>query len=35
MHLRTDEDTDDGLLSFYHAGIYHAYFPQLNIMYRF
>lgn len=35
MHLRTDEDTSDILLSFYHAGIYHAYFPQLNIMYRF
>ena len=35
MHLRTDEDTDDVLLSFYHAGIYPAYFPQLNIMYRF
>jgi hypothetical protein len=35
IHLRTDEETGAVLLAFYRAGIYNAYYPQLNIMYRF
>ena len=35
IHLRTAEETGAVLLAFYRAGIYNAYFPQLNLMYRF
>lgn len=35
IHLRTSEETGDVLLTFYRAGVYNAYFPQLNMMYRF
>jgi len=35
IHLRSDPDSGAMLLSYYYGGTYHAYFPQLNIMYRF
>ncbi len=35
IHLRTDEDSGDVLLSYYRCGSVHAFLPQLNIMFRF
>lgn len=35
VHLRTDNEANTLLLTYYRAGTYHAYFPQLNIMYYF
>ena len=35
LHLRTDPETGAWLLSFYKNGCYHAYFPQIILMYRF
>lgn len=35
VHLRTDKSTGALLVSFYHCGIYHAYYPHLMLMYRF
>jgi len=35
IHLRTDQDTGDVLLSYYRCGSIHAFLPQLNIMFRF
>ena len=35
VHLRTDRATGTLLVSFYKNGTYHAYYPQLNLMYRF
>ena len=33
--LRTDKATGTLLVSFYKNGTYHAYYPQINLMYRF
>ena len=35
VHLRTDRATGTLLVSFYKNGTYHAFYPQLNLMYRF
>lgn len=35
IHLRSDRSTGALLLSFYKAGIYHVYYPQINLLYRF
>jgi len=35
VHLRTDHHTGTLLVSLYRNGLYHAYYPQLNLMYRF
>lgn len=35
LHLRSDPETGAWLLSFYKNGCYRAYFPQINLMYRF
>ena len=35
VHLRSDPDTGAMILSFYRNGIFQAYMPQLNLMYRF
>ena len=35
VHLRTDPDTGAMILSFYRNGIFQAYLPQINLMYRF
>lgn len=35
IHLRTDDKTGALLVSFYKAGVYHAFYPQFNLMYRF
>ena len=35
VHLRTDDKTGALLVSFYRAGVYNSYFPQINLMYRF
>lgn len=35
IHLRTDDKTGALLVNFYRAGVYHAFLPQLNLMYRF
>ena len=35
VHLRTHPETGAWLLTFYKNGCYRAYFPQINLMYRF
>lgn len=35
IHLRTDSKTGTLLVGFYRAGVYHTYYPQVNLMYRF
>ena len=35
VHMRTDNKTGALLVGFYKAGVYNAYFPQVNLMYRF
>ncbi len=35
VHLRVDRPTGAVLVSFYQCGVYHAYIPQVNLMYRF
>ena len=35
VHLRTNRSTGALITSFYKAGLYHAYYPQLNLFYRF
>ena len=35
IHLRSDRSTGALLLSFYKAGVYHVYYPQINLLYRF
>jgi len=35
IHLRTNKSTGALITSFYRAGLYHAYYPQLNLFYRF
>ena len=35
VHLRTDRSTGALLVSFYRNGVYQAYIPQVNLMYRF
>ena len=35
IHLRTNKSTGALITSFYKAGLYHAYYPQLNLFYRF
>ncbi|MCR4824024.1 MAG: hypothetical protein K5849_01575 [Bacteroidales bacterium] len=35
IHIRTDNRTGALLVNFYRAGIYNAYYPQVNLMYRF
>lgn len=35
VHLRTDDKTGALLVGFYRAGIYNAFMPQVNLMYRF
>ena len=34
-HLRTDPGTGALIVSLYRNGLYHVYYPQLNLMYRF
>ena len=35
VHLRTDRRTGTLLVSFYRNGVFNAYLPQVNLMYRF
>lgn len=35
IHVRVNKSTGALLASFYKAGVYHAYYPQLNLLYRF
>ena len=35
IHLRTNKSTGALITSFYKGGLYRAYFPQLNLFYRF
>ena len=35
IHLRTDPSTGALILSFYRAGVFHTYYPQLLLLYRF
>ena len=35
IHLRTDKESGDVLLSYYRCGTIHAFLPQLNILFRF
>lgn len=35
IHVRSDSKTGVVLVSFYRVGIYHAFYPQINLMYRF
>ncbi|MCR4860545.1 MAG: hypothetical protein K5910_07775 [Bacteroidales bacterium] len=35
IHLRADKNTGALLLTFYKCGVYTAYYPQINLMYRF
>lgn len=35
IHLRTDSKTGTLLVAFYKAGVYHSFYPQVNLMYRF
>jgi len=35
IHIRTDNKTGAVLVGFYRNGVYQAFFPQLNLMYRF
>lgn len=35
VHLRTNKSTGALITSFYRAGVFHAFYPQLNLFYRF